>query len=491
MTQQSRALRWIIPIGTMILVLSSCSGDPVGVTPPEPPTAAAGGAYTGQEGTAITFDGTGSTGSGALSFHWSFGDGSTGTGPQPVHTYQDDGTYTVVLTVTDPEGLVSAPDTAIAMVENVAPSVTISLAADSVVVGDSLEATGSFTDPGVLDAPWAWELDWGDGTVETGSTSTPSVDISLSRAYEAPGTYTIRLRVTDKDGGTGEADATVVVVVGPQPVAPIRIVTYGDSNTDGGWDGTNPDLLVRSYISRAPLRLGPSDPHDPRQLAGKIEALWQAVRMDPITVVNHGIGGTTTGGGGFGGSNRHSSGAPNSRTRVSGITRYEAEVLGRGAPDWHGGEPENASYPEGPVSRVNAFVPGPNDFAYVSMGTNDPASGIPAAQTIENLEWMIDGWLDEGRPASHFLLTTLPPREPQFVPEFPALNDAIRSLSAEKGVHLIDLAAYTSDDDGLTWREEDLHVGDLVHYSEAVRDWLATQVVTQIRAMVPGQMAGN
>jgi PKD repeat protein len=491
MTQQSSALRWIIPIVTMILVLSSCSGDPLGVTPRQPPTAAAGGPYTGQEGTAITFDASGSTGSGALSFDWSFGDGSTGTGLQPVHTYQDDGTYTVVLTVTGPQGLVSAPNTAIATVENVPPSVNISLAADSVPVADSVEATGSFTDPGLLDAPWAWELDWGDGTMETGSTSTPSGHISLSRAYESAGTYTIRLRVTDKDGATGEAEATVVVVAVPEPDAPIRLVTYGDSNTDGGWDGTDPELLVRSYISRAPLRLGPSDPHDRRQLAGKIEALWHEVRTDPITVVNHGIGGTTTGGGGFGGSNRHSSGAPNSRTRVDGVTRYEAEVLGRGAPDWHGGEPVNASYPDGPVTRVNAFLPGPNDFAYVSMGTNDPASGIPAAQTIQNLEWMIDGWIDEKRPASHFLLTTLPPREPRFVAEFPTLNEAIRSLSADKGVHLIDLAAYTSDDDGLTWREEDLHVGDLVHYSEAVRDWLAAQVVSHMRAMVPGQLAGN
>lgn len=491
MTQQSSALHWIIPIVTMILVLSSCGGDPVGLTPRQPPTAAAGGPYTGQEGTAITFDGTGSTGGGALSFHWSFGDGSTGTGPQPVHTYQDNGTYTVVLTVTDSEGLVSAPDTAVAMVENVAPSVSISLATDSVLVADSVEVTGSFTDPGLSDAPWVWELDWGDGTVDTGSTSTPSVDISLSRAYEAAGTYTLRLRVTDKDGAAGEAEASVVVVAAVEPDAPIRIVTYGDSNTDGGWDGTDPELLVRSYISRAPLRLGPSDPHDRRQLAGKIEALWHEVRTDPITVVNHGIGGTTTGGGGFGGSDRHSSGAPNSRTRVGGTTRYEAEVLGRGAPDWHGGEPVNASYPDGPVTRVNAFLPGPNDFAYVSMGTNDPASGITTAQTIQNLEWMIDGWLDEGRPASHFLLTTLPPREPQFVAGFPALNAAIRSLSADKGVHLIDLAAYTSDDDGLTWREETLHVGDLVHYSEAVRDWLATQVVTHMHATIPGPVEGS
>jgi PKD repeat protein len=475
----------------MMVLLASCGGDPAGVTPVEPPTASAGGPYTGQEGAPITFDGTGSSGSGALNYHWSFGDGTTGNGPQPVHTYEDDGIYTVVLTVTDPNGLAGRPDTTTATVQNVAPTVDLTLDADSVFVGTIVTATGVFTDAGVMDAPWQWELDWGDGTMETGSAASAATPISGSRAYAEAGTYTIRLRVTDKDDGTGEAERTVVVRPLPGEGGPVRIVTFGDSNTDGGWDGTKPDMLVRSYVSRMPLRLSPSDPHDPRQLAGKIEAVWQATRTDPITVVNHGIGGTTTGGGGFGGSNRHSSGSPNARTRVDGITRFEAEVLGLGAPDWDGGEPTNEAYPDGPIPRTNAFVPGPRDFAYVSMGTNDPASSISAARTLQNLEWMADTWIGAGLPPAHFLLTTLPPREPQFVADFPVINEAIRTWSAEKGIHVIDLAAHTSDDDGLTWKAEDLHVGDQLHYSEAVRDWLAAQVVTHMRAMVPGQMAGS
>lgn len=475
----------------MMVVLASCGGDPTGVTPVEPPTASAGGPYSGQEGAPITFDGTGSSGSGALIYQWSFGDGSTGTGPQPVHTYEDDGIYIVVLTVTAPDGLAGRPDTTTATVQNVGPTVDLTLDADSVFVGTIVTATGLFTDAGVMDAPWQWELDWGDGTMETGSAASVSTPVSGSRAYAEAGTYTVRLRVTDKDDGTGVAEQTVVVRPSPGEDGPVRIVTFGNSNTDGGWDGTNPDMLVRSYVSRMPLRLSPSDPHDPRQLAGKIEAAWQAARTDPITVVNHGIGGTTTGGGAFGGSNRHSSGSPNARTPVDGITRFEAEVLGLGAPDWDGGEPTNEAYPDGPIPRTHAFVPGPRDFAYVSMGTNDPASGISTAQTLQNLEWMVDTWIDAGLPPAHFLLTTLPPREPQFVDDFPVINEAIRTMSAEKGIHIIDLAAHTSDDDGLTWKAEDFHVGDQLHYSEAVRDWLAAQVVTHMRAMVPGQMAGS
>lgn len=476
----------VLPCVVVLLVVSACDSDPVGVTPAEP-VASAGAGYTGLEGAPITFDGSASSGAGSLSYAWSFGDGGTGTGPQPAHTYEDDGTYIVVLTVTDADGLASKPDSTTATVENVAPAVSLTLDVESVLVGVSVDATGSFTDPGVVDSPWEWELDWGDGTTESGSAPTAATTISGSHAYAAAGTYTVGLRVTDKDGGTGLADRTVVVSPIPDEDVPVRIVTFGDSNTDGGWDGANPEILVRSYVSRMPLRLSPSDPHDPRQLAGKIEAAWQAARINPITVVNHGIGGTTTGGGGFGGPNRRDTGSPNSRTRVDGITRFEAEVLGHGAPDWHGGEPTNEFYPDGPIVRSNGFVPGPNDFAYVAMGTNDAPSGITTAQTIQNLQWMVDGWIDAGLHPSHFLLTTLPPREPQFVADFPVINQAIRAMAADHGIHVIDLAAHTSDDDGLTWKSADLHVGDQVHYTEAVRDWLAAQVVAHMRTRVPGQ----
>ena len=39
------------------------------------------------------------------------------------------------------------------------------------------------------------------------------------------------------------------------------------------------------------------------------------------------------------------------------------------------------------------FVPGTNDFVYVSMGTNDSNYGIGDDQTAANLNWMIDQWV--------------------------------------------------------------------------------------------------
>ncbi|MDQ3223089.1 MAG: hypothetical protein M3Q75_06420 [Gemmatimonadota bacterium] len=50
---------------------------------------------------------------------------------------------------------------------------------------------------------------------------------------------------------------------------------------------------------------------------------------------------------------------------------------------------------------------------------------------------------------------------------------------------LIDLAGHTSGDNGRTWRSSSLHVGDSIHYSEPVRDWLAERVVEAMSIRIP------
>jgi lysophospholipase L1-like esterase len=92
---------------------------------------------------------------------------------------------------------------------------------------------------------------------------------------------------------------------------------------------------------------------------------------------------------------------------------------------------------------------------------------------------MIDQWVAGGREVNHFILTTLAPRN-GLPTEIPLINDRIRSLAARRGVHLVDLTARTSTDNGASWSNPADHIGDGIHYSEAVRDWLGNEIVGYI-----------
>uniref|UniRef100_UPI00378376CA PKD domain-containing protein n=1 Tax=Nakamurella sp. TaxID=1869182 RepID=UPI00378376CA len=91
--------------------------------PPPPPSNVAPTAVIGTpgiNGRAVTLDGSGSadTDGTVTAWQWSFGDGTTADGKNATHTYTADGTYPVILTVTDDDG---ASGTATASVTVAAP----------------------------------------------------------------------------------------------------------------------------------------------------------------------------------------------------------------------------------------------------------------------------------------------------------------------------------------------------------------------------------
>lgn len=174
------------------------------------PVAAAGGPYSGNEGSSISFSGAGSTDADgdALTYTWDFGDGSTGTGVSASHTYADNGGYTVTLTVAD--GLATSSASTSATIANVAPTVDAG-SGGTLVSGQIFNFSGSFSDPGMIDMPWSWILNWGFGSTTTGSTNSQAAAITASRQVCAAGTYSGSLSVTDKDGGTGSDGFTLTV----------------------------------------------------------------------------------------------------------------------------------------------------------------------------------------------------------------------------------------------------------------------------------------
>jgi beta-lactamase superfamily II metal-dependent hydrolase/PKD repeat protein len=195
-----------------------------GGTANRPPSANAGGPYAGYESVGMLFDGSASSDpdGDAITYQWNFGDASNGTGIAPTHRYRDDGSYMVELIVTDANGVVGHPSFALVTVSNVAPSVSVTLPATA-EAGGAVDLTGAFTDPGADDAPWSYAIAWGDGSSSSGSTSDPNGVIAGSHAFATAGTYTVRLTVTDKDGGTGSV--TQAIVVEAAPAAPSFTLT--------------------------------------------------------------------------------------------------------------------------------------------------------------------------------------------------------------------------------------------------------------------------
>ena len=126
------------------------------------------------------------------------------------HFYADNGTYTVLLTVTYTDDGSQFSDTATAALENVAP--TAEAGPDQTVnEGEAVTFSGSFTDPGTADTHTVvW--DFGDSSATTG-TLTPS------HIYALDGVYTVTLTVVDDDGGVGTDTLTITVNALPEAIS--------------------------------------------------------------------------------------------------------------------------------------------------------------------------------------------------------------------------------------------------------------------------------
>ncbi|HEX7635029.1 MAG TPA: PKD domain-containing protein [Noviherbaspirillum sp.] len=103
------------------------------------------------------------------------------------------------------------------VVNNVPPSVgPVTAPAAPVALNTAVNVHAGFTDPGVLDTHTT-AIDWGDGTTSSGSMmeANGSGSVTGTHSYATPGLYTVKVTVTDKDGGVGSSSYRYVVVVDP------------------------------------------------------------------------------------------------------------------------------------------------------------------------------------------------------------------------------------------------------------------------------------
>ena len=184
-------------------------------------SADAGGPYAGDEGNPILVDGSASSDRDGtvVAWEWDFdGDGVfEATGVTAEATFPDNGTFTIVLRVTDDSGEQDT-DTAEVLVANL--PATVEAGPDQILTeGDAatLDAA-SFIDPGTGDTHTA-TVDWGDGTSSDGFVTQTGGSGTVAAGHDYPddGVYLVEVCVTDDDGATG-CDSLTLTVENSNPV---------------------------------------------------------------------------------------------------------------------------------------------------------------------------------------------------------------------------------------------------------------------------------
>ena len=177
-----------------------------------------------------TFDDPGAADTHTVTIDW--GDGIVIRVPaSPAHTlsashvYADNGTYPVIVTVTDDDGGFDTRGPIPVTVRNVAPVITSfnnsSPGAGGAVEGQQISVAATFNDKGTLDVHTA-TIDWGDSTSSPasvfeapfgppGSQAGADGRASGNHVYRDGGIYTITITLRDDDGAVVSRSSTAVI----------------------------------------------------------------------------------------------------------------------------------------------------------------------------------------------------------------------------------------------------------------------------------------
>ena len=145
-----------------------------------------------------------------LNYSWDFGDGTYDSGPIVSHAYQqlsgeqNNFTYTVSVSVTDPLGRSSSDATTIRVLPPL-PTVTFTYSEETGYYGydQTIDFNTSGSVIGTSTATYSWTF--GDGNSDPNGSSTETY------TYYSPGTYVVTLVITDEAGQTGQSQETITV----------------------------------------------------------------------------------------------------------------------------------------------------------------------------------------------------------------------------------------------------------------------------------------
>ncbi|MFP4052110.1 MAG: PKD domain-containing protein, partial [Thermoplasmata archaeon] len=201
------------------------------------PTADARGDSTVDEDTVVTFNGSGSSDNvGIVEYTWTI-NGETKNGEEVKYTFTNPGEYDITLNVTDEAGNWDTDTITVTVLDVTAPSAVIEgdteLDEDTVV---TFNGSMSSDNVGIVDFIW---------TIEGSKLSGEEV----SHTFEDPGTYTVKLNVTDSAGNYNETSMEVTVKDVTDPTADAGSNTTVSINENFTLDGSGStdNVGIESY----------------------------------------------------------------------------------------------------------------------------------------------------------------------------------------------------------------------------------------------------
>ena len=150
------------------------------------------------------------------SYSWDFKDGSTSSAADPSHTFTEIGTFAVLLTVTDADGLTDTDTVEITVTEEDNQAPTAKVSATPVTGEAPLKVTFTGSESSDDNAITKYDWNFKDGS------RTNIADFTYT--YTEAGVYEAELTVTDENGLTDAASITITVTE-PENEAPKANVT--------------------------------------------------------------------------------------------------------------------------------------------------------------------------------------------------------------------------------------------------------------------------
>ncbi len=166
-----------------------------------------------------------------VNYTWNFDDGSFGYVSSITHTFIQNGTYHVSLTIRDSDGSTSSTSTTI-QVQDTTPTANFDFSPNNAPEGSSVSFIDTSTGYDTL-ANWTW--DFGDGSYGYGA--------DVGHVFLDDGGYLVTLTVRDSDGSTDSASKTVSALdTSPvasylfEPNPPVEGVQINFTSTSASFD---------------------------------------------------------------------------------------------------------------------------------------------------------------------------------------------------------------------------------------------------------------